>query len=60
MEGYDAVKSFRKGNSLPGCRSCHSEGLLVFTRWENGDFQVQLQNHCVVAVHEGLSSPGDM
>lgn len=50
MEGYDAVKSFREGNTLPGCGSCHSEGLLLFTQWEKRKSQVQKQKRCWVTV----------
>lgn len=58
MEGYDAVKSFREGNSLPGCRSCQGEGL--FEQRFSGSNAEEVQGHCVVAVHKGLSSPGSM
>lgn len=44
MEGFDAVKSFREGNSLAGCRSCQGEGLL----YRNS--QVQRQRRCRVTV----------
>lgn len=57
MEGYEAVKSFREGNPLPGCRSCPGEGLLNRFSGLNAE---EVQDPCVVAVHKELSSPGSM